>query len=85
MGFTFAIENIDPSIGTVYAYHADWLPYGGDTNKVITPIELVDCKELEIGGAYEDQRNENLNYGDIMMGRYDTNYLCPVNLESLKL
>ena len=26
-----------------------------------------------------------MNYGDIMKGRFDTNFLCPVNLESLQL
>ena len=46
LGFAFAVENIDPTIGTVFAYHADWLPYGGSKNKVKTPIELVDCKQL---------------------------------------
>ena len=46
LGFAFAIENIDPSIGTIFAFHSDWLPGGGRNNKVETPIELVDCKEL---------------------------------------
>ena len=46
LGLAFAIENVDPSVGTVFAYHADWFPYGGESNKVRTPIELVDCKEL---------------------------------------
>ena len=46
LGLAFAIENVDPSVGTVFAYHSDWLPNGGSKNRVITPIELVDCKEL---------------------------------------
>ena len=29
LGHAFAIENIDPTIGTIYAYHADWYAYGG--------------------------------------------------------
>ena len=46
LGFAFAIEDVDPTIGTVFAYHIEWFPYGGVNDRIETPIELVDCKEL---------------------------------------
>ena len=46
LGFAFAIENVDPTVGTVEVNHVEWFSYGGIGNRVWTPIELVDCKEL---------------------------------------
>ena len=53
LGFTFAIENIDPTFGSVYAYHTKWGADEDRSQRIETPINLVDCNELSPGGAYE--------------------------------
>ena len=51
LDFMFAIQKLDPRIGTIEAYHATWPK--GQKEKVKRPIKLVDCEELLEGGEYE--------------------------------
>ena len=70
LGYTFAITNIDPSLGTIAAEHVSWGPYQDRSQRVETPITLVDCNELLPGGAYENQKNSHvIDYANIFKGR----------------
>ena len=48
--FFFAIENLDPRVGTVRLQQVNWPSVGGRTK---TDIELVDCVHYQEGGKYE--------------------------------
>ena len=48
LGFSFAVESIDPRVGRVSATLNTW---NDDlTNKVENPLELVDCKKVSESG-----------------------------------
>ena len=51
LGYAFAIETIDPSLGTIYAEHVTWGANQDKSQRIETPITLVDCKEFLPGGA----------------------------------
>ena len=83
LGYTFAIENIDPSLGTVYAEHVTWGTNEDRNQRVATPITLVDCKELLPGGAYENQNTSTIDYANILKGRRQSSFLCPADVDQL--
>ena len=84
LGFTFAIENIDASLGTIYAQHVTWGLNQDRSQRVETPITLVDCKELLPGGAYENQSNSQIiDYANIYKGRRQASFLCPTDIDQL--
>ena len=48
LGFTFAVENIEPKIGQIEAYQYHWDSFDGIKRK--TPIKLLPCDKLEPWG-----------------------------------
>jgi len=58
LGFEFAIEDIDPSVGTITAKLTDWDENIAKPNKNSLEIKFVDCNELAEGGKYEGQNNK---------------------------
>ena len=83
LGFMFAIANVDPTIGTVKAYKVS---YPADGQKKEEEVSLVDCRELLEGGSYAGQSNNAaFNANDIVKGRIDTEFLCPVDLDNVPL
>ena len=85
LGFMFAIEDIDPSIGRIEANLISW--QANTSNPESTPVTLVSCKELQAGGLYEGQtNNEALDFVNPFQGRKQyKDLLCPVGLQSLTL
>ena len=44
LGFTFAVEDISPQIGTVRTFQVDWNGYSGE--KTETEIKMEPCESL---------------------------------------
>ena len=81
LGFFFAIEKVRPEVGNIVATHKSWIS-GGE--KVVTPLELMDCSELfmlQDGILNQDKlafkRVINLQKRD------NKEFLCPVNIDDL--
>ena len=62
MGFMFAVEKIDPSVGTIVAYRAIDDPIEGE---IQDPVYFVDCDEIPV----DDDGLKDLE---------TSNYLCPI-------
>ena len=43
LGFFFAVEQLPANVGQVFVNHVSWR---AGEDKVVTPIQLVDCMEL---------------------------------------
>ena len=48
--FVFAVQKVDPRIGTIRVESVYW---DRSSSKEKTPMEMVDCNELRPGGKYE--------------------------------
>ena len=82
LGFMFAIDDIDPRIGHLTATHTRW--NNDDEGKIDTPIKMVPCSELLQGGNFEQgSNNEAFILDNILKGRKDTKFICPVELDSM--
>ena len=80
LDFMFAIENLDPRIGRVIVTQTTWDFRDGDTKKEKQNIEMVDCREYQEGGEYEnfDLRHKKTLIDNINMTRKtDSTFLCP--------
>ena len=66
MGFMFAVEKIDPSVGTIMAFRAVNDPEG---NEIRDPVQFSDCDELAVnrGSSYDGLRDVKAS-----------SYLCPI-------
>ena len=47
LGFTFAVQDLQPNLGRIQAYQVKWS--GTDGLKTKSPIDLVECDSLTIG------------------------------------
>ena len=83
--FMFAVEDLDPRLGSVNVWSIKWTEENG---KVMTPMEMVECTLLAPGGQYEDQAlasNDYFSYIDPLKSRKPGGFLCPINIEMLGL
>ena len=80
----FAMQNVPPQVGRVEAFHVSWP--AGTKDKIKTPVQMVDCKELREGGLYAGQsNNQAMQVDNAFNGRIEGNFLCPIGLETLNL
>ena len=77
LGLLFAIENVDPNVGTVKAEHVSW---DVDAVKTKTPIELEDCDVL-----VAEHGNHHHKKAELLNGRKESSFLCPKNVESMPI
>ncbi len=91
--YMFAIEDIDPRAGYIYADHIAWGP-GKDKAKTvklyedkdINKIEMVDCLSLLEDPDYESFHiSTKLLIETVKNTKAGEDYLCPVDLESLNI
>ena len=89
--YMFAIEDIDPRAGYIYADHTAWGP-GKDKAKTtklyedkdINVLEMVDCLSLLEDPEYENFHiSTKLLIQSIQNTRRNKRFLCPVNIETL--
>ena len=77
IGFTFAVEQIGPEVGTIKASQIDWS--GIDGQRVETDVELEAC---DILGPQELSLNNEFTRARI---REDTEYLCPTKESQMQI
>ena len=84
LGFMFAIDTIDPKVGTIEVAHFK-KNLREDMKK--TKIEMVDCSTLfgEEGNSYEAQSSGNTLNLEAILKKSDRVMLCPVGIDSMIL
>lgn len=71
LGYMFATSRIDPKVGRLVANQVTWTE-GSD--KVVTPIELINCSELK---SEMSQGKAALAFANLVKGRIEADFLCP--------
>ena len=83
LGFMFAIEDLDPKIGHISASYTRW---NQDEGRIEKQIKMVSCSQLMEGGMYYQRTNNKaFRVDNLLKGRKDSAFLCPVELDSLEL
>lgn len=88
LDYMFAIENIDPRVGTIKAQQVSWVFTPEEDTRVRTEIELVNCNEYLKGGRLADYDLKAKRFiidGMNMNRRRDATFLCPYVPEGLKV
>lgn len=79
--FAFAIEAVDPKIGRIDVRYFVW-----GEQKLSKSIQMVDCKTLLDQPDFEQMhKSRKLLVQRVANSKRDHSFLCPVNLESLKV
>ena len=75
MQYGFAIQNIDKSMGMIYAHHVKW---GTNRTKEYSQIEMVDCNSVngQVG---------KLKIFDAVNDNGELKFLCPILTPGLEL
>ena len=91
--YMFAIEDVDPLAGYIYADHTSWGPGKNQKNtegklvyedKKRVQLEMVDCLSFLEDPDYENFHiSTKLLVQSIQNTKKGTRFLCPTNLESL--
>ena len=82
LGLFFAIEGLEPEVGSVEANQVSW---DLDLGLVRTPIELKDCRLVSSHDGQPHQQEMLMQKAQLLQGRKQSNFLCPVNVESMPI
>ena len=81
LDFFFAIEQVDPRASRIYAKHTQW---DAGKDKIVTPLELVDCVEMyDSRDRNKFSKTELTILDSVKFKRSHTKFLCPVMPEKL--
>ena len=79
LGFTFAVEDISPQIGTVRTFQVDWDGYSGQ--KTETEIQMEPCESLGETGLQLVNEFSKARDGELTSPKY----LCPSPESSMQV